>query len=194
MVDRLSLLEQLLPLADMDTAAREGVRKGLDAALSACLPKVPLELARKQPPNLKSELDLVLRDGLDAKSLLALAARWEPARSPLDATQKATLRADLSALLEAIRHPYAAVSIMLSDAKALSDDERRVLCATIERFAPNADLKKLWGLWDKHLKPVPAARAARAAHLVELLNGAEPAPPPPAAPRRSSRPRTPHKT
>lgn len=183
MVDRLTLLDLVIRSSAFDTSSREGVRKGLDAALGAALPDLPLSAAKTLPPAALRDLDLMLRDSVDKKAVEALAKAWEPSRKP-DADQKASLRADLSDLLLGRRPVYSPPKLGLDAARSLGATDRAAFKETVRRLAPNSDLKKLLTAWDKHLKPAPTTREDRVARITALLDGASPIAAPPRAPRR----------
>jgi hypothetical protein len=146
------------------------IRKALDNALTEAIMSLPLEEATRLPPSTRGDLEVALGT-LDQKLAEKLATSWEPKRK-LDAEGKRAAKVALVELLRGQRTPYEPLPTSLADARA--GDVRRYR-TTIERAAPEKDLKSLLTKWDKHFKPVPTNRAGLAERLVGLLGGTPPA-------------------
>lgn len=179
MVDRASLIKALEPHVKPTGSQAEAIRKALDRALTEAIISLPLDAAHRLSASARGDLEVALGT-LDQKTVEKLAASWEPKRK-FDAEAKRASRAAVVELLRGQRPPYEPLPTSLDDARA--GDVRRYR-VTIERSAPEKDLKSLLTKWDKHFKPVPTNRAGLAERLVALLGGAPPAERPQPARRR----------
>jgi len=178
-VDRASLIKALEPHVKPTGSQAEAIRKALDKALTEAVMSLPLDAAIRLNPSARGDLEVALST-LDQKTAEKLAAAWEPKRK-LDAEGKRAAKVALVELLRGQRPPYEPLPASLEDARA--GDVRRYRIS-IERSAPEKDLKSLLTKWDKHFKPVPTNRAGLAERLVALLGGTPPAGKPQAARRR----------
>ena len=169
MVDRASLIKALEPHVKPTGTQAEAIRKALDKALTEAVMSLPLDAAIRLNPSTRGDLEIALST-LDQKLAEKLAASWEPERK-LDAEAKRAAKVALVELLRGQRQPYEPLPASLEDARA--GDVRRYRI-TIERSAPEKDLKSTLTKWDKHLKPVPGSRSGIAARLLALLDGDPP--------------------
>jgi hypothetical protein len=184
MVDRLSLLREMEPLAKPTGTQAESIRRTLDKAMIELTLTLPLASARTLPQTSRAELEIVVHDVLSPKDAEKLAHLWEPSRK-VDADAKPKLKHDLIDLLHKKREVYAIPSAVgLDEARKLANGSRETLSAAIEHLAPLADLKALLRQWDKHISPKPTTRKGHVERLLALLEGATPAEKTPSERRR----------
>lgn len=169
MVDRMKLLEHILPGAKLTPADQVAIHGYLTFAISQALPNLGLEYA-KRLPNL-DDLVIFIADMADAKTLDRLSANWEPSRSKLEAGQKANLKHDLLDLLNDERLPYRKIHISLVAAQSTEGKERVQLLHTLHRLAPKTDLAALVKLWDTHHPSRPNQYDQLVEHLESLITG-----------------------
>jgi hypothetical protein len=169
MVDRVKLLDHILPAAELTPAEQVAIHNNLTAAIGQALPCVSLEHA-KALPNL-GDLVIFIADMADAKTLDKLSAKWEPSRSKLEVSQKANLKHDLQDLLNDKRPRYRKIDISLVTAQSTEGKERVQLLHALQRLAPKADLAALIKLWDPHNPSRPSEYEKMAKHLEALVTG-----------------------
>jgi len=169
MVDRVKLLEHILPVAEIAPAQQVAIHGHLTAAIGQALPSLSLEHAKGLP--YLGDLVIFIADMADAKTLEKLSANWEPSRSKLEASQKANLKHDLQDLLNDKRLPYRKIDISLVFAQSTEGNERVQLLHTLHRLAPKTDLGALMKLWDPHHPSRPSEYEKMAKHLAALVTG-----------------------
>jgi hypothetical protein len=171
-VDRVGLLEALVTRARLPAAQAAQLNRQLDRALALAVGELALKDARALPTAARAELEGALRELLTAADLRRLAGGWEPRRR-IDADASQTEITDsLAELLRGAREPYEPCTRTLGEARALPETQRAQLRASIARWAPAADLRRLAAKWDRHNRPLAqGARALLAAALVALLDG-----------------------
>lgn len=179
MVDRTTLIKALEPHVKPTGSQAEAIRKALDKALTETVMCLPLEAAVRLSPAARGDLEVALNT-LEQKLAERLAALWDPKRKP-DAEAKRAAKVALIELLRGQRQPYEPLPASLEDAR--TGDIRRYRI-TIERYAPEKDLKSLLAKWDKYFKPIPSNRGGVADRLLALLDGVHPAEKPRPAKKR----------
>lgn len=180
MVDRVKLLEHILPAAELTPAQQTAIHGHLTVAIGQALPSLSLEQAKGLPN--RGDLMIFIADMADAKTLDKVSAKWEPTRSKLEAKQKGNLKHDLQDLLNDKRPPYRKVNVSLVSAQSTEGSERAELLHTLHRLAPKSDLAALLKLWDPHHPARPSEYEKMAKHLEALVTGEIAPHPSPAVP------------
>jgi hypothetical protein len=139
------------------------LNRQLVRALAIALSEIDFRKARALPAATRADLEKVSR-------------RWEPQRRLDPAATQTEITDSLVALLHGTREPYVPCTRTLAQARALPDTDRAALTASIARWAPAMDLRKLATRWDRNKMPLASgARTALATGLLALLQGrAEP--------------------
>lgn len=180
MVDRVKLLEHILPAAELTPAQQTAIHGHLTVAIGQALPSLSLEQAKGLPN--RGDLMIFIADMADAKTLDKVSAKWEPTRSKLEAKQKGNLKHDLQDLLSDKRPPYRKIDISLITAQSTDGSERAELLHTLHRLAPKTHLATLIKLWDPHHPSRPSEYEKMAKHLEALVTGEVAPHPSPAVP------------
>ena len=172
MSDRIALIQEIAPRAELSAANGVRVKRKLDEAATLLVIDLPLEEARGLDTDLRADLETVLRQSLTLANLKKVAKKWEPNRRVARGETQTALAQSLTKLLNHEREPYQPCKLDLASARALDSSRKSALSEELETIASIPDLRKVAKKWDPN-KPLPSniSRRDLAAHVEGLLGG-----------------------